>query len=208
MMVQRLCCNRRDVLEISVGTAGAMVGFPASVLVRATRGSQDEKSTPPAAAPAKAEDVGSIDAIVKTLYAAISGPPGRREFDRLRSLFHSGARLIPCFITPEDQSKGTTSMRILTIDEFVAAATRSVKTEGFYEREIARRVERFGAVAHVFSTYESRRGENDPQPFVRGINSIQLFFDGRRWWIVTILWDSERPDRVIPDEFLPKRAAR
>ncbi len=55
---------------------------------------------------------------------------------------------------------------------------------------------------HVFSTYESRRALSDPAPFARGINSIQLWFDGRRWWIVTIYWEGERPDNPIPASYL------
>ena len=67
---------------------------------------------------------------------------------------------------------------------------------------------RFGAVAHVFSTYESRTlVELILKPFTRGINSIQLFFDGKRWWTVTIFWDSERPGQAIPVEYLPKKKA-
>jgi hypothetical protein len=57
---------------------------------------------------------------------------------------------------------------------------------GFYEKEIARRTEQFGNIAHVWSIYESRHNEDDPEPFMRGINSIQLFNDGKRWWIVNI----------------------
>ena len=65
-------------------------------------------------------------------------------------------------------------------------------------------LERFGNVAHVFSSYESfRRGET--KPFTRGINSIQLVWDGRRWWVLSIFWDSERPDQPIPAEFVPNR---
>ncbi len=108
------------------------------------------------------------------------------------------------FRRADDNEKGKSAMRVFTVDEFIKLIEPRTKTEGFFEREIARRVERFGAVAHVFSTYESRKAESDPVPFVRGINSIQLFFDGKRWWAVTIFWDSERPDQPIPAEFLPR----
>ena len=54
----------------------------------------------------------------------------------------------------------------------------------------------------MFSTYESRRTSADPAPFARGINSIQLWFDGRRWWIVTVYWESERPNNPIPPAYL------
>ena len=55
---------------------------------------------------------------------------------------------------------------------------------------------------HVFSTYESRHHANDSQPFVRGINSFQLFNDGTRWYVVTILWWGETPETPIPARYL------
>jgi hypothetical protein len=56
----------------------------------------------------------------------------------------------------------------------------------------------------VFSSYESKRTAQDAKPFSRGINSIQLLNDGKRWYVVTIFWDSERPDNPIPAKYLPK----
>jgi len=68
---------------------------------------------------------------------------------------------------------------------------------------MARRSERFGSIMHVFSTYASRHEAKDPEPSERGINSFQLFFDGTRWWIVTIYWEAESAGIKIPAEFLP-----
>jgi hypothetical protein len=28
--------------------------------------------------------------------------------------------------------------------------------------------------------------------------------DGRRWWVVTVFWDSERPDNRIPEKYLAR----
>jgi hypothetical protein len=148
----------------------------------------------------RAEDIASVESIVQALYDSISGPQGTRDWNRLRSLFFPGARLIPSGRRPD----GSIAARVLSVDDFVKAIEPRVKNEGFFESEIHRRVERFGAVAHVFSTYESRHAKGD-KPFVRGINSLQLFFDGKRWWVVTIFWDSERPDQAIPDEYLPRK---
>jgi hypothetical protein len=195
--------NRREAIRISSAVAGAAASLTTVSLAEAAR-SADEKEKPAAFVNAKREDVGSIDGIIAAVYGAISGPAGHRDWDRLRSLFQPGARLIPCVRTPEDTKTGTTSMRVLSVEDFIKVIEPRVKTEGFFEREIARRAERFGAVVHVFSTYESRRAENDQKPFVRGINSFQLFHDGKRWWVVTIFWDSERPDQPIPAEYLPK----
>ena len=78
----------------------------------------------------------------------------------------------------------------------------SMVREGFDEREIHRVTERFGNIAHVFSTYETRRSAGGPL-MGRGINSIELFWDGKRWWIASAIWDDERPGSPIPKEYLP-----
>ena len=144
-------------------------------------------------------DVKSLESILDALYDSISGPAGPRDWDRLRGLFISGARLIPAV----HKADGVKAARVLTVDEFIKASEPRLKEEGFFEREVHRSVQHFGAVAHVFSTYESRHSRSDARPFVRGINSIQLFHDGKRWWVVTIFWDSERPDQQIPAEYAP-----
>jgi hypothetical protein len=59
-------------------------------------------------------------------------------------------------------------------------------------------------IAHVWSTYESRHKEDDPQPFMRGINSIQLLYDDSRWWIVTVYWQHESPEDPIPEKYLKR----
>ena len=77
------------------------------------------------------------------------------------------------------------------------------RQESFYETGVAKRIERFGNIAHVFSMYEARHAPTDAKPFKRGINSIQLFNDGYRWWVVSVLWDNEREDNPIPEEYGP-----
>ena len=188
--------------------AAAIIGLCAVLLADwpfgARARSQNEKAKPPAGVAARPDDVKSMDAILAALYDVISGPAGERDWDRLRSLFHPGARMIPCVHAAQEAPAPAITARVMTAEEYIKRAEPALKKSGFFEREIARRVERFGSVSHVFSTYESRHAANDPQPFVRGINSVQLFFDGARWWIVTIFWDSERPGQAIPKEYLPK----
>ena len=142
----------------------------------------------------------SIDAIIRALYASISGPAGEaRDWDRFRSLFASGARLIP-MARPQN---GPPVPRVLTPDDYVRRSGELLVRYGFTEQEIARRVERFGAIAHVFSTYEGRfQAADAPSTPPRGINSIQLASDGTRWWVVTVFWDSERPGTPIPARYL------
>ena len=159
---------------------------------------QTDKPSPPVANPS---DVASIDSIVAALYDVISGPAGKkRDWDRMRSLFIPGARLIP---TGKRQS-GEVVSRVLTVEDYISGSTKALEESGFFEREIARRTETFGSIAHVFSTYDSRRKADDAKPFARGINSIQLMNDGKRWWIVTIFWQGEGPDNPLPEKYLSK----
>ncbi len=157
-------------------------------------------SVPAAAAPAaNPADVGSIDAILHAAYDTISGPAGQqRDWNRFRSLFVSGARLIPVVSNPE----GGFRTMVFSADEYAKHGDPYFQKNGFFEREVARRTERYGSMAQVFSTYESRHGAADPKPFERGINSFQLMNDGHRWWIVTIFWQGETSDSPIPKEYL------
>lgn len=152
--------------------------------------------------PADPADVGNVDAILTALYDVISGPAGqKRNWDRMRSLFVEGARLIPT----GQRADGTRVMRMLTVEDYIAGSGPILERDGFFEREIGRTTEQFGQIVHVFSTYDSKRLPTDPTPFARGINSIQLRHDGTRWWVVTILWDSERGDNPIPARYLGGR---
>lgn len=151
------------------------------------------------AAKANPADVQSMDSIMAALYDVISGPAGKkRDWDRFRSLFISGAHLIPTGTRPNGES----GMRVLTVEDYVASAAPYLEKEGFYEREVARHTDQFARIAQVFSTYESRH-KPEEAPFARGINSIQLMNDGQRWWIVTVFWEPESASTPIPPEFLP-----
>ena len=148
-------------------------------------------------------DVASIDAIITAAYDSISGPPGKRDWDRERSLFIPGARLIPTAKNAGETSPvGEIAPHMLDIDGFIARVCDCVEKNGFYEKEIARRTEQFDQISHVWSTYESRHKANDPEPFMRGINSIQLFYDESRWWIVSIYWQHESTEHPIPEKYL------
>ena len=153
---------------------------------------------PPAANPA---DVATMDSIVAALYDVISGPPGARDWDRFRTLFVPGARLIPTGRRPT----GEVGSRVLTPEEYIQRSAPLIEKNGFFEREISRRTERFGSIAHLFSTYESRHAKVDEKPFARGINSIQLLNDGKRWWVVSVFWQAEDDKNPLPAEYLRSR---
>jgi hypothetical protein len=120
----------------------------------------------------------------------------------MRSLFHPSARMEP--IT--QRAAGGIAVVVLTPDDYVTRSGEMLTKFGFTEREIARKQDRLGNLVHVWSTYEGRfTGEGAPRKEpIRGINSIQLAFDGTRWWILNITWQAETPDIKLPAEYLPR----
>jgi hypothetical protein len=153
----------------------------------------------PALPPARPEDVASVDALMRAIYDVISGPAGQqRDWDRMRSLFLPGARLIPTGKSPD----GKQVARVWTVEEYIANAGPGLEKMGFFEREIGRVQEQYGNIVHLMSAYDSKRTAEDPQPFARGVNSFQLFHDGSRWWVVTIYWEQESSASPIPSRFL------
>jgi hypothetical protein len=150
-------------------------------------------------------DVESVDAIVAAVYDVISGPAGEaRDWDRWRSLFLPEARLVSVGMNQD----GQLSRRVMTPEDYVGLAGESLQRNGFFETEIGRTQDEFGPVVQRFSAYESKRAAADPEPFARGINSFQLLNDGSRWWVLTILWTSERPDLPIPERYLTGASIR
>jgi hypothetical protein len=143
--------------------------------------------------PAKPEDVKSLDSILVAIYDVISGPAGDRDWNRFRSLFVPEARLTSA------TKKKDGSIFLTDVEGYARGAGAYFKTHAFYESAIVNRVERFGNIAQVFSSYASRNAPNE-KPFARGINSIQLFNDGSRWWVISILWDEESPNNPLPPD--------
>jgi len=159
--------------------------------------------TPAPASPAvqtsaRSGDVDSIDHILAAVYDVISGPAGApRDWDRFRSLFYTGARLIPS----RRDDKGVITARVLTPDEYVTRGKDAFANQGFFEASIANRVEQWDHLAHVWSTYESRHAPGE-KPFARGINSFQLINDGTRWWILSIYWEAEAAGHPLPEKYV------
>lgn len=160
---------------------------------------QAQPESKPAAAAANPSDVRSIDNILAALYDVISGPAGQaRDWNRFRTLFWPSARLTPLVPKPD---KSGYEPREFTVDGYITRSEPFFAKEAFYESAVANRIEQWAHIAIVFSTYESRHAKAE-KPFARGINSIQLFNDGQRWWVTSIFWESESPQNPLPDAML------
>jgi hypothetical protein len=152
------------------------------------------------------KDVASIDAIICAGYDVISGPAGSRNWERLRFLMHPAARMMrglpagtPAAALP------TPGLSIFTSEQFIEYAGDRVKNEDFYEYETGREVFQFSRFAHVVSAYASTHAM-DRAPFAEGINSIQLWYENGRWWVLGILWDWADGENRIPARLQVKAA--
>tara|TARA_R110000868_G_scaffold91812_2_gene254388 strand:+ start:2102 stop:2662 length:561 start_codon:yes stop_codon:yes gene_type:complete len=143
--------------------------------------------------------VKTLDSTIKTLYRTISGEKGvERNWKLFQYLFMPGAKLIPS----GKNEKGEYKVRYLKPEDYIKSSGKWLVENGFFEKELFRTVNTFGNITQVFSTYESFKSETDIYPFMRGINSIQLLFDGNRWWIINIYWAQESKEHPIPAEYL------
>jgi hypothetical protein len=149
-----------------------------------------QEARPVAPVVAAQDDRQAIGAAVDAVYAVISGPVGKpRDWARMRTLFTPEARLTPI------GSKGPVGG---TVEDYIAKSRELLTKSGFTERELARRVEIYGDLAHVWSSYEGI-GTNIR---VRGINSFQLVKVNGRWLVQSILWQAESPARLLPADML------
>lgn len=147
-------------------------------------------------------DVTSIDNIIEALYGVISGNKGvKRDWARFEYLFAEDARLIPT----RKNDEGVTGYRIMTPQDYAKNSGPYLESNGFFEKEIKRTTETYGSLVHVWTTYESFNSMEEKEPAARGINSIQLLNDGKRWWIMQIYWLGETDDNPLPEKYLPKK---
>lgn len=145
--------------------------------------------------------VKSLETTIGTLYLSLSGDKAeKRDWDLFKYLFYANAKLI----TTGVNYKKKLQAKYMTPEEYVKSSKSWMLKNGFYEKEINRIVHTYGDITQVFSTFEAYHSEDDKAPFLKGINSIQLLFDGNRWWIVNLLWTNETEGKPIPSEFLQK----
>ncbi|MBE7158149.1 MAG: hypothetical protein INR62_06895 [Rhodospirillales bacterium] len=187
--------------------AGVLLILGAPCLARAQTPNTDSPQQPrpdlstktnqPQAAPS---DVASIQDIVKAFYSAISAPAGGKlDRARLHSLFVPSGR-IAVGLPPEGTHPA--NVIFLSLDQYADGSDAQTAKEGFFDANPANRVEQFGVMAHVYSTYESRARMEDPEPTARGVKSFELLQSAGRWYILQVYWDSERPGNPLPERYL------
>ncbi len=146
------------------------------------------------------ENVLTLDSAINSLYSVISGEKKeKRDWALFKFLFYPEAKLI----ASGKNDDGKPQVKYMKPEDYIKISGKWLVENGFFEKEIHRSIDHFGSMAQVFSTYETYHSKKDETPFMRGINSIQLFNDGKRWWIVNVYWSQESKRNPIPQEYLP-----
>lgn len=142
----------------------------------------------------------TIDGIVSSYYQSLSGQAGIRDWNGFEKLFHADARVNAISYTGMGRSQG----QFGNLRAYIRNATRFIESNDFYQEEIHRSTQYFGQMALVFSTYYLQYRPSQGYWFEdRGIVSFQLVYTENRWWISSILWNTENPNNVIPEDYLP-----
>lgn len=149
--------------------------------------------------PARPADVATIEGLLAAFYDVISGPAGTpRQWSRDRTLYIPDVR----FVAMETGRDGKTEARITSHQQYVDATDAGMTRNGFFESELKHTILRFGNTAQVRSSYAMRRTPDGPV-IGRGVNQLNLFWDGTRWWVASVMWDDERPGNPLPPELVP-----
>src|SRR5258706_7830711 len=96
-------------------------------------------AAPPSTAPKPGTDQFAIESTVLAVYNVISGPAGRRDWDRFEALFAPGARLIST-----KRKDGVVTANVMTPQEYKEKAGDYFPDHGFFERPANNRLELFG----------------------------------------------------------------
>ena len=138
--------------------------------------------------------VSAPERIPAALDAAITGPADK---DRacMKALLIPEARLMFVSLGTD----GAPTCRIATLDDWIAR----IKAGGhavLEEKQLKFRIERYGNIAHLWSSYTL---QSDGKPVARGINSIQAIKEAGGWRVTGILVQAESATAPLPKEYLP-----
>ncbi|WP_276390714.1 hypothetical protein [Eudoraea chungangensis] len=140
-----------------------------------------------------AADVVSIDAIITAYYDVVSGSSDDPwEFERDKNIHSKNA-----FITRLDEN-GEADTHTLEA-EYIPIGL--APKEDFYEKELKRKVSKYGNIAQVWSAFEIRT-DPDVESKIKGLNSIQLHYENERWWIDSWTCEMESEKSLVVKEFI------
>jgi len=139
-------------------------------------------------------DVATIDGVMKAYYEGVSGPPGKRDGERILSLFIPQGKI-------KINMDGMEPTHQLAEEYLRTESFLTISTD-FYEREISRDEQLFGNMANVISTYGISDAWENEEYTARGVTVFQLVKTGGRWWILSTMWQRESDDYPLPPHLL------
>ena len=139
-------------------------------------------------------DVATIDGVMKAYYEGVSGPPGKRDGERILSLFIPQGKI-------KINMEGMEPTHQLAEEYLRTESFLTISTD-FYEREISRDEQLFGNMANVISTYGISDAWENEEYKVRGFTVFQLVKTGGRWWVLSTMWQRESDDYPLPPHLL------
>jgi hypothetical protein len=144
--------------------------------------------------------VKSIDGIVKEVLRLQSGERGKtRNWKALRNLFLPTATFTILNIDSGGSLRKPTET--VSLDDFIELMHDDYYEEGYLEYETGKAIDEFNGIANVFQSFYGKDSKNEE---ARGINSYQLVYFEKRWWIANLLWTLETDKVKIPKKYLRK----
>ncbi len=130
-------------------------------------------------------DVNTIDNIMRAYYEVVSGPAGEKgDYERDKTLHHADAWIAIAGLDAEGKPTVTT----MKLEDFYG--DNAPREQNFFEWETDRQIRRSGNMVSVWSSYASSRERVGGEAFTRGVNTITLWWDGDRWWVMNWMFDT------------------
>ena len=141
----------------------------------------------------------SIDGIVKEVLRLVSGEKGKtRNWEALRNLFLPTAT----FTVLNNSDSIPQPVETVSLDDFIKLMHDEYYEQDYLEYEIGKTIDEYNGIANVFQSFYGKDSENREE---RGINSYQLVYFKKRWWVANLLWTGDTNGVKIPDKYLDKK---
>lgn len=135
----------------------------------------------------------TIQGLVNQTLELISGDTTKiRDWDAFRNLFLPTAQ----FTIVDHNKKNPKKVQVVNLEEFVRLVKGSYQNSGFQEHQIEMRYDEYNGIAQVFQTYFAKSNTSGYKE--KGVNSYQLVFTKKRWWITSLVWTSDFNGVEIP----------
>jgi hypothetical protein len=138
-------------------------------------------------------DAEQIHAIIKAIYAAISGPAGERDWKAHSRHFAAGARSFVLHRTPDGDKLVSYDQ-----DEYQDSRAPFFRAHSFWEVETKCDLEIAGPLATASSYYDSFWDLKDP-PFESGLNNILFVRLNAEWKIASIMWEARSAAKLVAE---------